>query len=83
MIYLKLVDIKQTCLGCPTIFEGITEDGDKFYFRYRGGKMQFRINDYLINAVDYGDSLDGVCSWEEVKQVALDNGLQIDDGSLQ
>lgn len=78
MIYLKLVEIRQTCLACPTIFQGFTENGDEFIVRYRFGKMQFRINDWLINTVDYGRPLDGVCAWWEVKKVASENGLEIE-----
>ena len=82
--YIKLTEIAQTCAGCPTVFEGKTVNGDDFYFRFRWGKMCFEINDEPILYVNYGnDSWAGICDWEEVKQVALQNGLIIDDSEAE
>ncbi|MDK0983074.1 hypothetical protein P5F71_08465 [Clostridium perfringens] len=67
---MKIIEVKgqpkQTCFGCPTVFEWEDKEERKFYFRLRHGswRLQDETNDTII-ATGETDESDGVCSWKE------------------
>ena len=56
----KISKITQTCYACSSQWEGLTEEGDDIYIRYRYGCLRLDINNKTIVSIDYGHSLDGV-----------------------
>lgn len=78
--YIKLKNIKETCFGCPTTFDGETFEGLRFYCRYRGGQMRFEVDGQVVLRCDYGEMFDGSCTWDEFKMQAEIYNLIIDDG---
>jgi hypothetical protein len=78
MRVIKLTEIKETCGGCPTAYEGISVTGKTFTARLRHGGMTIKINGHDIVSCD-ASPLDGVCSFEDFKRFALLEGYRIDD----
>jgi len=63
--------IKQTCYGCPTQFEGKTEDGYLVYVRYRYGLLHLDISSFDEGVMvsferRIGGMLDGILSLVDV-----------------
>lgn len=75
---MKVIDLKQTCGGCPTTFEWKNGKGEDIYFRLRHGYARIEnesTNKIIIEgSFPYGD---GVCSWEEAVKWAKENGLKL------
>lgn len=46
---MKIKSLVNTCVACPTQYEGEYEDGCPFYFRYRHGKWRIDNNKDLID----------------------------------
>ena len=62
----KIVSLKNTCIACPSQWEGKLEDGNYIYIRYRGDYLGYGIEKTIDEAVsnhesfeDFGDFLDG------------------------
>ena len=51
-----------TCLACPSQWEGITDDGESVYIRYRWGHLSVSVSGTKIFSRQIGDGLDGVLS---------------------
>ena len=49
-----------TCEACPSQWEGITDDGQEVYIRYRWGHLSVRVNGAEIFSRQIGDGFDGV-----------------------
>lgn len=70
--------VEQTCLACPSQWEGRLTDGRMFYVRYRWGHLSLSVSPGpttdIFEAVDgeevyseaTGSEYDGVISWDEV-----------------
>lgn len=69
----KIKSIKQTCFACPSQFEGYTDDNRYVYVRYRWGHLSIDINDIEVLSESFGDSMDGVLSYEELKEKTKEN----------
>jgi len=53
--------------GCPMAWEGATEDGTRFYIRYRHGWLTVRMHgSQTVLEKDIGSGADGVMSDEEM-----------------
>lgn len=78
---LKLVSMTQTCWGCPSQWDAMTDDGRQVYIRYRWGCLSVRVGkpgDMTEYAgvrgepfIDeqHGDGLDGIMSTETLIRV--------------
>lgn len=68
---------RQTCIACPTQWEGELRDGRMFYFRYRHGYASLGVGGTVDQAVDdpetvgmgLGQSLDGFLDDVEYRRV--------------
>lgn len=74
----KVKVLKQTCYMCPSQWEGQFEDGTYFYVRYRWGWLSISISEVSVQKavvgkslmeISYGDSLDGLLSFDELKDL--------------
>ncbi len=75
----KVVALKNTCIACPSQWEGSLEDGRAVYVRYRHGALSVAIGNGVDEAVRngmsddalyagyVGDELDGFMDFEELK----------------
>ena len=86
---MEVVKIKQTCLACPSQWEGSLEDGRMFYARYRWGCLSIEvskkptINVYmamgedgdLIYNEELGDEYDGVLGQSELVSIMEASGF--------
>lgn len=75
----KLVSLKNTCIACPSQWEGTLEDGRAIYARYRHGELSVGIgsdineavrngmSDRALYANDIGNGLDGFMDFQELK----------------
>ncbi len=75
----KLTALKQTCIACPSQWEGTLEDGRVVYARYRHGELSVGVGDDIDEAVrngtsdqalyadSTGDGLDGFMDFDELK----------------
>lgn len=75
---MKVIDLKETCSACPTIFEWKNKKGEDVYFRLRHGcaRIVNETKDKVIIS-DYFEYGDGVCSWEDVVRWAKDNDIKL------
>lgn len=66
--------LTQTCLACPSQWEGVLKDGRCFYVRYRHGRLTIHIGKSISEAITsppaikrvIGDRLDGYIEWNDV-----------------
>ena len=72
-------DVTRTCVACPTIFEW-RSGGTPYYFRLRHGYWM-ACNDVTDEVIASGTSvgLDGICSWDEAKDLMREGGLKVND----
>ncbi len=65
---MEVVSLRRTCPACPSQWEGLLDNDDYLYVRYRHGVFTAGHGDTIDAAVantnciytaDYGDSLDG------------------------
>jgi uncharacterized Rossmann fold enzyme len=79
----KIKKLKQTCLACPSQFEGKTDDDRPIYIRYRFGYLSIRVGEVgmdIMNAVEgkeiygkvVGESFDGLMDLEEIIELTGD-----------
>lgn len=64
----KVKTYAETCGGCPTIYQGYTENDQHFYIRYRHGNFRVEINGNTVFADYHGRQADGIASLEEVQE---------------
>jgi hypothetical protein len=50
---IKIVKIRQTCVICPTQYEGKTDDDRPVYIRYRWGYLSVRVGDKGTSLSDF------------------------------
>lgn len=75
MQYEDIVESDElTCFACPVIYDGFLKDGTPFYFRLRHGGARLVLNDSdsLTQSMRAINDLDGVCSYEEYKQMFME-----------
>lgn len=75
---MKVINLEQTCNGCPTIFEWQSKKGDYIYFRLRHGYgcVENETKDLII-LEDFFPEADGICDWGEVVSWAGARGLKL------
>lgn len=56
----KVVELRQTCFGCPSQWEGSTEDGRYVYIRYRWGNLSCEVGNLEVYSEQIGDNMDGI-----------------------
>ncbi len=78
---MKIINLVQTSVACPSQWEGGLEDGRTIYIRYQHGGLSVSvsheptdsINDAVMGENIYrktiSDDLDGFIEWEEVSQL--------------
>ena len=49
---LTLAAVHETCGGCPSQWEGISDDCRAVYIRYRGGRLQVGVGHDMVDAAD-------------------------------
>jgi hypothetical protein len=75
----KVAALTNTCIACPSQWEGALDDGRAVYARYRYGGLSVGIgkdideavrkgmSDQALYASDVGDGLDGFMDFKELK----------------
>lgn len=63
---ILVTDLHMTCSACPSQWEGLTENGDWFYARYRWGVLSVYIDEQMIFNKDFDDPYHGVMSSREM-----------------
>ena len=72
---LKLKNIEQPCIACPSQWEGELEGGKFIYIRFRWGNLTWGVGETINKAVDesmkcdgisIGDGLDGAMEKKEM-----------------
>ena len=76
-------------MTCPSQWHGRLDDGRAFYVRFRwghgyvaiakdaGGLLEDAIRGEVIVSWNEGNSMNGVCSWDDVARVLYDAGYQV------
>lgn len=84
---IKCVALRQTCGGCPSQWEGETDDGREIYIRYRWGRLSLSVwpkgdpsKEEFISEQDIGDPLDGHLD-EDRMRARLAEYLEFKDGA--
>ena len=86
---MKVKNLTQTCIACPSQWEGHIEDGRMFYCRYRYGHLSIEISKSKTNNVGeameirlysevLGDEYDGVMSEDELVGIMKDIGFKFE-----
>ena len=75
---MKVLNLQQTCFGCPTTFEWMNGKGEHIYFRLRWGYARI-VNEDKDKTLIQGDfeNADGVCSWNDAVKWAKNKGLNL------
>lgn len=75
---MKVFNLKETCGGCPMVFEWTNGKGHNVYFRLRHGHAHIENETKRKTVVsanfEYGD---GVCSWKDVVKWAKQHNLKL------
>jgi hypothetical protein len=58
-----------TCGACPSQWEGADDEGRHVYARYRWGSLSVKIGGKEVFQAEYGDSMSGVMSYDELKRL--------------
>lgn len=75
---MKVINLEETCGGCPTIFEWENKKNEQFYFRLRGGGARIVNETEGITIISGSmDGFDGVCNFKDVTKWAKKNGLKL------
>lgn len=75
---MKIINLKETCGGCPMIFEWENRKGHVCYFRLRHGYA--KIVNHTKDKIVLEDSMrgfDGVCQWDDVVEWASKYGVKL------
>jgi hypothetical protein len=62
-------EITQTCLACPSQWEGTTFDGREVYVRLRHGTLRIDINGDTVYSTHAPRGVDGFMTYAELKQL--------------
>lgn len=78
---INVVEYRQTCVACPSQWEGTTDKGEFVYARYRHGFLRVEVapsyeswekawgrTDFTVVSGEYGDDLDGFMTDEELRE---------------
>lgn len=86
---LQRVSLRQTCITCPSQWEGELNDGTVFYVRYRFNRLTIQVGDTVWAAsanapvvtemMHPEHEMDGYLQWEEVEE-HFDHALYILSG---
>lgn len=76
---MKVINLKRTCGGCPTIFEWENGKKENVYFRLRHGfaRIKNETKNKLIASGSMGREFDGVCNFEDVVKWAKSIGIKL------
>ena len=66
---IEVKEIDQTCIACPSQWEGTTVDGEELYIRYRWGMLRIDLDGETIFEQQLGDGLDGWIEWEDIENI--------------
>lgn len=74
-------DYRETCEGCPTIFDFKTQNGDDLYFRLRHGYWSLvnQTSDKEL-ACGYSEKDYSVCSWDRALELMRQENVYFDFG---
>lgn len=80
---IKLIELNKTCVACPTMWEGKTDKGERFFARFRWGILRAELNNKTFYEEQIGDEYDGVMETDElvnilkldVDQVLIDKNI--------
>lgn len=78
---MRVIELIQTCLACPSQWEGKTNDNREIYIRYRWGRLSIDLGQEGVEHLKHsdlrgmnvlfeekiGDEFDGVLEYEELK----------------
>ncbi len=78
---MKKAKLVQTCEACPSQWEGYTDENEKVYIRYRWGYLSVEIDDKEIFGKKIGVELDGILSFQELKQ-KLEGRLDVEEADI-
>ena len=75
---INVIKHKETCHGCPTIFDFQDNEGTKYHFRLRNGfaRIKCEDTDEILISGDMNE-FDGVCNWDDVIKWAKKNSVLI------
>ena len=76
---IKIINLIQTCFACPTQFSGETDDGREAYIRFRFGRLSITIDGESIFSESLSDGLDGVISYDKIKEATKHLNIQWPD----
>ena len=77
---MKIMELINTCIACPSQWEGIIKNEGLVYIRYRYGRLTIKFTAHGIDAVlgeeifrkDIGHELDGLLTNEELQDILKD-----------
>ena len=55
----RVTQLAKTCGACPAQWEGVTDDGQEVYIRYRWGFLYALVGDETVAAFHVGGEYDG------------------------
>ena len=66
---LIVKELENTCMACPSQWEGKTVANEEVYIRYRWGTLRVDLNGETIFSADCGDAYDGSMETDEMLEL--------------
>jgi hypothetical protein len=76
---MELLELKETCGGCPAQWEGKTKDGAYVYLRKRWGCLRIDVSGVTVYEFEGSDNWDGCLDFDELKHHLIKAGFDIED----
>lgn len=75
-----LRSLTQTCIACPSQWDGVMQTGAEVYVRFRWGVLSMTINGVRTYEKQLSGSLDGFMTTEEMLQI-LNKYIEVDQNT--
>ena len=72
---IKIVELKQTCVACPSQWDAWDDEDNYYYIRYRWGHLTITIHEVcgeLIFEKYLGGAFDGYLELDKLKEITKD-----------
>lgn len=67
-----MLEIRRTCHACPAQWEGMVEDGQHLYIRYRWGWLRVEVGNEIVYHQRVGGEFDGDMEGDELQELLKD-----------
>lgn len=78
---MKVVEMTQTVMACPSAWEGKMEDGSELYVKYRYGNLRIVIDGDTVYEKQLSDGMDGWLGQRQLIKIMNEQGFTVNEDS--